>query len=439
MIRFPCRIAVSAIFLCFSGINLSFAAARIKLNIIIICLDTLRADHLSCYGYKEVETPVIDSFANKGVLFEKAYSHETYTLPSHASLFTSLLPWTHQINDIEKAVPRSQFPLTLAECYQKEGYETVAFTGGGLVAGEYGFSKGFESYEQDEYRVPPHSFESAKKWMMKRGALTAFPGVKPFFLFYHTYEMSKLGRYKAEFGINCSSADKFVRILPNLYDNSLRWVDAEVDEILQILKGTGLDASTIVVIISDHGESFCEVHNNGRYIAFAHGHPPYQEQIHVPLIIRVPPGLDPHIRPSRRIKNVVGLIDVAPTLLDLCGIKVPKEFHGISLAPLLKGMELAGRPLIASGETAITILYKNKKYFHFEHAPKLDEYYDLDSDPLERKNIANTGGNAISELKSLLFENAQRGGWGSQRYQEKDKIKIKSESINLLKSLGYLK
>ncbi len=433
---FSSRVIVMVVFLCSVGIAFSFAGARNAPNVILISLDTLRADHLSCYGYKEIKTPFIDSLAAEGILFERAYSHATYTLPSHVSLFTSLLPWEHQIFDVTTRVPLSQFPLTLAESYQKAGYTTVGFTGGGLVESDYGFNKGFDAYEVAGYP------DEAIRWIKEEAVPKSSSEKKPFFLFLHTYETSKLFTLRSQLHYECSCGEKFIQTLPVLYDISVSSVDAHTGKILEALKTAGLEDSTIVVVTSDHGESFCEKHNDGLVDAYTHNIPPYQEQIHVPLIIRIPPGLDPHIKLSRRINDVVGLIDIAPTLLELSGIEVPKQFHGTSLVPLLRAGKLEDRPMfaenIAYDVQVLSILYRNKKYI-FYPATKAEEYYDLDADPFERKNIANTGGKVVLNLRALLVNSAKKDGWRRLRYREKDKSPIDTDAIQHLKSLGYLK
>lgn len=329
-----------------------------KLNVILISYDTLRADHLGCYGYGRETSPNIDQFAKNAILFKNAFSASSWTLPSHASIFTSLLPSRHQATvDTSDAsqgkfrtTPLADTYLTLAEVLRDTGYATAAFTGGGYVASSLGFHQGFEAY-RDGHGIE-NILDKSITWLERHRS-------RNFFLFLHTYEIHTpyhrrtfaTGHDKGRFGEsfkyesrNCKNTpehDAFLNLLSTatarereyivaLYDGGIHYADRFMGALLTQLERLNLRKNTLIVFLSDHGE---ELWDRYPQMSGQHGHSPYDELLHVPLIVALPYG------PSRQtINEPVSLIDVFPTVLDLLDVSYDgRRIHGSSLAPLIMG------------------------------------------------------------------------------------------------------
>ncbi len=439
--KFAGWLALSAVALCWAGIpRAAVAAPRDRPNVLLISLDTLRADRLGCYGHRYRNTPYIDMFASQGVVFESAHSNATYTLPAHATLFNSRLPWTHQVLNLTYSVPISKLPLTLAECYRREGYSTVAFTDGNLVSGRYGFSKGFDAYEESDPYV------KTRKWLEDNYGENGAGKGKPFFLFFHTYAVSRMGSIKIHARYDCRLDEKFLNIINDLYDVPLPVVDNTVNHLFRILKSLNLYDSTLIVLTSDHGDSLCEEHNDGKFMNYAHGLAPYAPQTHVPLIIKVPEKFYPDPKLVQRVGEVVGLVDVAPTMLELSGIRIPGQFQGRSLVSGMRGKKLADEPHFSIGlvdekdwrRSAVAVLYKGKKYIHYVKAPDQDEFYDLERDPMETLNLVTRRKQEADRYKNMLLSEIKSGGWNKDLYGESERTAVDNELINSMKTLGYL-
>jgi YD repeat-containing protein len=367
-----------------------------KPNIILISLDTLRADHLGCYGYDRETSPKIDALASSGVLFESAIAQSSHTRPSHMSMFQSRYP----------TLTTDEHPM-LAEILANHDYLTAAFTGGGKVAAKFGFDRGFGRYEEI-----PEGFEVAfpqiEEWLwgQKSG---------PFFLFVHTYDIhapydpdppfdttfssgydgalraANAGRLLRQLIGKIEPDEQFEAITWNqqdrremvaLYDGGILQTDGYIGRLTALLDSlpTWNWDRDVLILLSDHGEEFWE------HGSVAHGLTLYQEAIHVPLIIRVPEKM-------MRVQNVPGvtrLLDVAPTLLDLAGVELPPVFMGRSLLPVINGTEEDEPPWTAISQTT------GKLESIIDHPWKLiarrsetdAELFDLSVDPSESTPMA---------------------------------------------------
>jgi hypothetical protein len=311
-------------------------------NLIMISLDTLRADHLGCYGYKTETSPNIDAFASEGVLFNRAISQSSWTLPAHASLFTGVYPSVHGAVSKKRSLPLSF--LTLAEILRNEGYVTAAFTGGGYLNPIFGFKQGFMEYRHlhsvDSDEVLNYLEEHEKE---------------PCFLFLHTYKIHNYhvpddmkdmvqSEFAGEFK-DLESIMSFVdqhlfldlddeswkrmEYLHRRYDISILHIDKQFGSLMDGLKDRGLAERTLVVLMSDHGEEFGE---HGRTY---HGGTLYNEQVHVPLIMKLP-GVIPD---GLIVNDIVELMDTFPTVLEYLGIEAPENIDGRSLALSIEGWD----------------------------------------------------------------------------------------------------
>ncbi len=331
-----------------AGAHIKRRTASDRPNVLLVSLDTLRADHLSCYGYERRTSPVLDSLATHGYRFEWAISQAPGTLPSHMTLFTSLYPTVHGVWTERQRLPGRR--LTLPEQLCESGYRTAAFTDGGFVRGSYGFSQGFEIYH-DLWRNIRKSVPMALKW------IDGIPASVPFFVFFHCYdihdpydppppyrEMFMKGPHEGDFEPTTKQLNNIrVRLRENpgehhgltaedvdymlsLYDGGIRYTDHWMGRLLAGLRERGRLEDTWVIVLSDHGEEFTE-HGSVLHERLFH------TVTHVPLIISPPGGLaEPVVR-----EEIVQLVDVAPTILDLCGVGRLAECQGESFHALLPG------------------------------------------------------------------------------------------------------
>ena len=309
------------------------------LNLVIISIDTLRADHLGCYGYEKRISPNIDKFCSESVRFGRAISQSSWTLPAHGSLFTGLYPSVHGGYSNRRSVSPSH--LMLAEILRNAGYATAGFTGGGYLDPVFGFGQGFMAYRFLS------ALDAETVWDFVDGQRD-----RPFFLFLHTYKVHNYyvppemmdmlgGEYVDEFPDLASimsfvdghlfedlddESEKIMEHLRDRYDISILNIDGEFASLLKGLDERGLTEKTLIVFLSDHGEEFGE---HGRTY---HGGTLYNDQIHVPLIMR-----GPGIQPGEEIDDVVELLDVYPTVLEYLGLPIPVDISGKSLVPRIEG------------------------------------------------------------------------------------------------------
>ncbi len=325
-------------------------------NLILISIDTLRADHLGCYGYHRNTSPNIDQLAKEGILFENAFSQSYFTLPSHMSIFTSQYPSVHQMNDIEnlsKYLP--EYKTTLAEVLKKHGYTTVAFTGGGWVAPEFGFGQGFDNYTTiNTFYKNTELLDNVFRWLDNNQD-------KKFFMFIHTYtvhapyippkpfkgmfdnnysgniadtikKMNSVCENKScetpyeyfHSSINTSDPRDVYHVIA-LYDEGIRYVDYCIGKLLEKLKKLGLDRKTVIVLTSDHGEDLLE------HGWIAEHHDLYDEQIHTPLIIKLPYNI------SKKVKKMVENIDIMPTVLHI--LDIPEKLSSMQGENVFSSLE----------------------------------------------------------------------------------------------------
>lgn len=319
--------------------------------VILISIDTLRPDHLGCYGYKRNTSPNIDRFAAQdALLFTRACAQAPYTLPSHMSMLTGLYPETHGVlmpirEDGSGKVSRlSDEVVTLAERFKKQGYVTAAFTDGLLVDHKYGFDQGFDEYHDKRDNDPRKN--GFRRWGKKLREWIDRHSDNDFFLFVHSYdthspypapspfhdmfrgsppakELPSASLLYARFVTyhnNYPISDyRDLQDVVDVYDGCIRYVDNEIGILFQHLKERGLWKKSLIVFTSDHGELFME---NGLMIG--HGLDGYNELIFVPLLIKLPHS----VFSGGRIDHVVESVDIAPTMLNALHLPVPDGVQG---------------------------------------------------------------------------------------------------------------
>ncbi len=391
-------------------------------NVILISLDTLRADHLSLNGYSRKTSPNIDAWADRsGVNFQSAVASAPWTLPSHVSIFSGQDALTHGVDHLGQM----ERPKMLAEILRSEGYVTAALTGGGFLHPRYRFTKGF-----DEYYYPPTGrgeSEAEEIFSRARAWLSSQEG-RPFFLFLHTYEvhapyrrrepyfssfndsappglagvriepvpaqarqgqLSALHRWVTlgEEAAGYFAGDDAQRLTTDLYDSGIAFADDQVGKLFRTMRELDLEDKTVVILTSDHGEALGEHSQRG------HGHV-YDHDILVPLIIAYPSELPR----GKVITEQVRSIDILPTLLELLDVESPWGVEGVSLLSLVGGGQRtppgAAWTYAANTNYGISLRYKNRiKYIFYNTSwwplHGRQELYDLSVDPEESQNLAN--------------------------------------------------
>ncbi len=312
--------------------------------VVLVSLDTLRPDHLGAYGYAKPTSPEIDRFRRDAVLFRDAVANAPSTLPSHASILTSLGPLHHGASLAKESALRPGVP-TLASVLQAAGFATASFNGGGQLHRTWGLDRGFEVYES----APASASAEIGDDTMSQQVAAARPWLasvrtKPFFLFLHTYEVhhpytpkpERLAAMESHYGGRLPN-EISIRLIKKInsgrkrlapgdlehivaaYDAEIASADAGFAELLQLLREMGRYESALVVLLSDHGEAFGERGKVGW-----HGDTLYDEQLRIPLIVKLP---------GRRLAGTtidaqVSGIDIAPTMLSILGIPIPSAFSG---------------------------------------------------------------------------------------------------------------
>jgi choline-sulfatase len=343
--------------------------------IILISIDTLRADHLPSYGYAKVATPAIDALAADGIAFESAWAHSPQTLPSHASIFTGRLPFEHGVRD-NMGFSVKGGEQTLASLLRGRGFATGGFVSAYVLRRETGIAQGFDIYDD---HLPPTSPEKATGEVQRDGADTLAAAEKwldglstdRFFLFLHLYEPHSPYTPPA----------RFARYDP--YDGEIAYSDELVGRLADSLKRRGLYDAATIVLLSDHGEGL------GDHGEMEHGIFIYGETIRIPLLIKLPHGR----RAGRRVSDPVQHIDLVPTLLSMSGAPVADGLRGRSLVAAFDGQPLPEQGLYAEGLYSRFHFGWSELYaltdarYRFIRAPR-DELYDRQHDPGERDNLS---------------------------------------------------
>lgn len=306
-------------------------------NIILISIDTLRADHLGIYGYDKKISPNIDHFAKKAIVFKNAFSAAPWTLPSHAALFTGKYP-----NKLSIFLPTDflkEEEVTLAEMLRNKGYKTAAISpSGAFIHNSFGFAQGFDEFVKTgagykDWHDARETFEKGADFVSKNKD-------NKFFLFLHTFQVhDPYGDWEGSAGKieidellafakkNKSQGDieSFAARVVEKYDEDIAYTDGQIKKIFKTVMQTGLEKKTIVAIVADHGEEFGE-----RGLVGFHADTFYNELLHIPLIVKIPEIT------GRSINENVSLVDVVPTLLKVVGID-DGVFDGVTLAALING------------------------------------------------------------------------------------------------------
>ncbi len=405
------------------------AADEAKPNVIFITIDTLRADHLGCYGASQVETPHIDALARAGARFTHAYTPVPITLPAHTAIFTGSYPMATGMHDFSgNRLPANA--VTLASVLRDHGYTTAAFVGSAVLDSRFGLNQGFETYFDhfDFSRLDETNLDQ----MERRGDLVADEAVgwlklhprQPFFLWVHLYDPHYPYTPPEPYATH-------YRAHP--YDGEIAFADAQVGRVFAFLKEQGAFTSAVVALAGDHGEGL------GEHGEKTHGYFIYHSTLHVPLLVKLP-GAAPRV-----VRDDVSLIDVMPTLLQALGIPVPASVQGRSLLSLVLGRsgQSGGSPSQIYAETYLPLLHfrwsqlrgLESNGLKFIDAPR-PELYDTRADPKELENLASTRQSLAGELRNRLYALLRR--YTPAGVPGDDKVLTDPALLERLKSLGYV-
>ncbi|MFC2162883.1 sulfatase [Candidatus Altiarchaeota archaeon] len=409
-------------------------------NVILVSLDTLRADHVGCYGYERDTTPFMDEFAEDSILYEQAISSSSWTRPAHASIFTGLDPSEHGILLYPRSGRIENDSVTLAGVLRDNGYSTASFNGGGFMNPSNGFDVGFDVYESYG-RNFKNNIKASKEWIRdKRG--------ERFFLFLHgfdihrPYNLFKYNRfinYSGDYDVlkscrpwdNFPSDDDELDYLVSQYDAGIYYVDLMMRDFMEFLDEEGLMNNTVVILTSDHGEEFFE-HGSCDHVDTL-----YDELIHVPLMLRIP-GYG-----GARVGGLVpASTSIMPTILDIVNASSPLGFNG-SLLRFVNGRpagavhvlsETAYRPnpMHKTRQSWKSLRTSSHKLIYVEGVNFTRyELYDLIADPGEQEDISLTDKGSFSRLNDLMREH----GFSVPEPEDTD---LDDETVSQLRYLGYV-
>jgi arylsulfatase A-like enzyme/Tfp pilus assembly protein PilF len=395
-------------------------------NVLLISIDTLRADHLGCYGYSLAETPTLDGLAAKGLRFERAATVTPLTLPAHCSLMTGKFPASHGVRD-NGGFYLGEDQTTLAKVLKARGFRTGGFIGAFVLDSRWGIQQGFEKYFDNfdlskfqgtgmdsVQRRGDDVVDAALEWLHRKDG-------RPFFCWVHLYDPHT--PYEAPEPYRSRFADA----LPGPYDAEIAWSDSLVARVLESLEHEGRLRNTFVIVVGDHGESL------GEHGEKTHGFFIYDATIRIPLLISGPRV------PARVVPDQVRIVDVMPTILDLLGIPPPPGVQGVSLLPLARGEHMTLQALSESyypryhyGWSELTGLRDGR--YEFIRAPRR-ELYDLRSDPGEGQDLSGPDAGKADLLASALETMLKRV---TRTAPLKGPERVDPETEERLAALGYL-
>ena len=393
-------------------------------NVIVVTIDTLRADRLKCYGYSKIETPNLDRLANRGVLFENAVAQVPITPPSHASIFTGTYPTVHQVRNVGGFSLDASHP-TLAKILQQKGWQTAAILGSAVLARTTGLNQGFQTYDDNMHgteiggnspqRRAGEVVDRAIRWLEQQS------DGKPFLLWVHLYDPHS--PYEPPSPFKEEYADR-------PYDGEIAYTDKELGRFLEAVERKSPPERTLLTVISDHGEGLSE---HGEY---SHGVFIYDSTIRIPWIL-VGPGVPVGVR----IKEQVRTIDLLPTLLALLGGETPTACQGVILVPAFTGQHVRTTysyaesliPKIDMGWAELRGMRTSK--WKYIRAPR-SELYDLENDPQEMANVIQRYPAEAQKLENQLNELTSTGpGKPAELVRSQT---ISAETEEQLRSLGYV-
>jgi arylsulfatase A-like enzyme/Flp pilus assembly protein TadD len=404
--------------------------------VLLITIDTLRADHLSCYGGRRVRTPAIDALAAQGTRFENTLAQVPITLPSHTVILTGTYPMYNGERDFTSPSLPTRVGL-LAEAFQRHGYDAAAFVSSFVLDSSWGLNRGFQTYDDhfdpQQFKISnPGNIERRAEetvgrllaWFKSRpqGGTTA----RPFFVWLHLYDPHRPYDPPEPFHTEYAG---------HLYDGEIAYTDSQLKRVFDALRANGLYDRALIVLVADHGESLGE-HGEDEHSYFI-----YNATLRVPLIFKLPRRAGS----PRLVRRLVGTIDVAPTLLGLLHMQDPlsRQFQGTSLASEILGKGAASeRPIYSEtyyprdsfGWSELRCISTDRfKYIEAPHP----ELYDLLNDPQELHNLYGERASLAAALRQQL-DGIERRYNSASAQSAAAGPPLSPETVEKLKSLGYL-
>ncbi len=411
-------------------------------NVILVSIDTLRADHLGAYGYDR-PTPHVDAFAADSVVFTEAIAQAPSTLHSHASILSSLLPQQHRASWAART-RLAEETLTFPEVMSEHGYRTAAFTGGGQMAQIFGLDQGFESYVEPGAQHFTETVDHGIKWIERIGD-------EPFLLFLHNYEVHHPYepaqeyrdlldiRYDGDLGEDITKEllegirageieidDADLEYIIALYDAEIRSMDDGFGRLVAYLKEKGLYDNTLIVFTSDHGEEF-----NEHGVIGWHSHSLYDELLRVPMIVKYPGNGWGGIVVDRQVRG----IDVAPTILGFLELPIPDEFVGADLAPLVLGDEMAPLDAVSRMDRRVNRERSSirTKEWKLAGLAKRRSLFNLVEDPEELWDVSLKDSDVATDLQERL-----EALIAAREPFEPPEVAPTEATLEELRNLGYL-
>lgn len=392
-------------------------------DIFLVTIDTLRADHVACYGYKQIETPALDGLAADGIRFSHAFTHSPITNTSHTTILTGLLPSVHGVTDF--GVPLSPQHATWAELLKKRGYQTAAFIGAVILDSKTlapGLDRGFDFYDnfpaktdrKERWgRVERRGMEvvqHAESWLEKHRA-------GPRFVWVHLFDPHD--PYEAP--------PPYSQKYKDPYDAEIAYADSALAHLIAFLKKTGAYQNAIIVVVGDHGEGL------GEHGEETHGLFLYDSTLHVPLILKMAAST----RRGTVVDAQVRTTDILPTILSLTNIPAPPELNGESLVPVIEHQGASARQLFGETDYPLRFGWAPLRALRAENMKLIEaprpELYNLNSDPGELKNVyAAESAQTLSmraeiaKWESKIPERSGSGKAGLALADPKDKIEVQN-------------
>jgi choline-sulfatase len=389
-------VAAAATLAAFGGWRFARASAPVNGPIVLISIDTLRADHLPAYGYRDLRTPAIDTLAADGAVFTRAYAHAPQTLPAHVAILSGRLPFETGVRDENVAIKPNE--RLLPQLLRDRGYKTAGIVSSALLGRSTGLARGFDFFDEPDLvsarRDGGDSEAVAERWLDSAGTSRAF-------LFLH------LDEPRAPYAEHLESASATIATLKgSRYDDAVAYADEIVGRLIKYLKTHQLYDRSTIVLLSDHGEGL------GDHGETAHGLFLYDEAVHVPLVVKQPAGVGAGVR----VSSLVQQIDVVPTVLDLVKAPTPGHLLGRSLITFIDDHSRQS-PRTVYAEA----LYGNRHFgwsplamitdgrYVYIKAPR-EELFDLAKDPRQQVNLAHERAKDRQTLASALDRDYRGGG-----------------------------
>jgi arylsulfatase A-like enzyme/Tfp pilus assembly protein PilF len=359
-------------------------------DVYLITIDTLRADHVGCYGYKQVETPALDALAADGVRFTEAFTHSPITNTSHITILTGLLPSVHGVTDF--GIPLAPQHVTAAELLKKQGYQTAAFIGAVILDSNSlapGLDRGFDFYDnfpKTDSKDPEGKNKNKERWgRVERRGMEVVEHAEgwfdkhrtgPHFVWVHMYDPHDPYEPPPPF------SEKYK---DHLYDGEIAYADSALAHWIVFLKKAGVYDNAIVIVTGDHGEGL------GEHGEETHGLFLYDSTLHIPLILKTPLKTPAAPHPGTVIDAQVRTTDILPTILSATGVAAPAELNGESLLPLINAKDSTNRALFGETDYPLRWGWAPLRALRSDNAKLIEaprpELYDLQADPKELKNL----------------------------------------------------